>query len=552
MATAADLMLEFATQDKKIADAIVDTAFAVEEGKADRKIIETSTKVINQSTQVIEQQKAVGEFVAKEATREVATNLGVNPEIRNNAADIISRLQTTLVDAADDADRAAKDIEAAGPPSFGRKLVNTLLQRKGISTETDAEFRLRVADSRIAEATKALTSINSVVQQTAQTQTVIAPTVNATTVNARATQLEAASAASAAQVRLETAKYNTDGLKELLALDQAALRNKVDAFQLQAAAEQRSALAEQRAVLQQERLDRATAKKASEEEQANIIADYRLGAAELNGRLPVNLPDKTILEGLKKDPGFQTAANLGFAKRLGQQSQIASSPGKAAALIYSTDARLTQEASGVRDLLLDSLSLAAEGKNVNPAAPPDLSFNAKDPASVERLASENAALKARSDAARIDVKNNSNIYQAPTPASIISAVPVLKKNRFVNEVILPQVDTGLSFTDPDMIFSLAESAIADGRLKFPDVANGIQQYFIAATRLNNTVKLYDKFALPEQSDYNAVLQNPRGSGRAVVDLTDKAKINAYLSRRLAERNLRTNFSATVGGSGLGL
>lgn len=126
--------------------------------------------------------------------------------------------------------------------------------------------------------------------------------------------------------------------------------------------------------------------------------------------------------------------------------------------------------------------------------------------------------------------DESNPYQAPAIQTIVKALPIVTKNPFVANSIVPLGTEGQANqpANPEMILGAAKTYLADHPEKFQETVQGIAQFFRAATLVNNHTKDYLSYGLPNQVQYNAKLKFGNIFGASTSNLTDETEVARLL------------------------
>lgn len=538
--TAADFFTALATQDEKLASTLVKMNFEVEKAGKAGEAAAVAQETIASSDEVIAKVETAGKFAAEQAVTKFATDVGLNPEVRNEAAATVEAATMALDDYYREYNTAISDIEKAGPPSLIRRFVNAKLQSKGISTETDAEFRAKTAEAKIKAASGYITTVNNLTQETATSQKAITPTLNAAAAEATVTKIAAVANLAVQKQAIENAKFNIAGMNEVMNIERAQLGNKATALQIQEQQADRALRREQLALATEERADRIAAKKAAKEDEQAYLQDVRVGLAALNSpQFSPNVDDATLLRMVRnksENPILRQAASIGEARRIGDQIQVSSNAGQAAEIVVGTDARFGPEKAKLLTAIKSAYAIASTGGNLN--GEQKLSYDPKDKTAVKANISNYVESVSNTYHSQIKPDDNSNPYAAPVLGDILKT-PAMAKVPFIQEVIKPLAENGMTRTDPQTILDQGIESISSGRMKVKDVTFGVNAIFNQATRVNNASQEFSGFGWRTQTDYNAVVADSFGRVQT-LDLTDPVAVQNYVMKQLSSRRQMTS------------
>lgn len=536
MPTLDEIIAQSAAQNTLSNSAIDLTIAAYDNLGRQQAAIASSTQELGDASSVIATQQEAGALQAQEATRTAARAFGTDVAdptqiVTSLAAELNARFNAARASAAkiDAAEAAGKS-----SPLQGIKNILTLPQEYENYNANVDQYNLIASH---------LEQVNQLTQMQAKTQADIAPTRTAATVQAVATQAKAKTDIAVAQANQQALLYNVQGTKEVVNMSQQELQNSVSTFQLQEAQKSRELQRQSLDLQIQDRLDKVKLQKESEQEQEEIAQDVRVGRAMLFGDKTAPLPTKLIirnLQGQNPNPEFVSYMRAGQRLRITGEAIISEDPGKAAAFVINTGAPLTPEMKEVKNLLLQSASAAAAGQTtIGVVAPKDFDRSKVD--QVVTLTSQNATAAAKIQQNRITANDFSNIYQAPSAASI-ATLKGLQTDPFFNKVLKTQIENGMTESDPSRILALAAESVQNGTVKINEAAQGMALFFTGAAKLNNEIKQYKRVGLPEQTSYNAFIQvDPLVS--KTVDMTSRAELAKILSQRLAMKGIPASMLA---------
>jgi len=529
MPTVADLIEQSANQNS-IASSAIDLLLQSYSGLAgEERNQQAALQSAGDASGVINTQQAQGALEAQTASRTAARAFGTDV---NDAAQIVTGLAQELNAYFNQARASAAKIDAAEAQAQNNpvaELINMVTLPQEYGNYNSAVDQYNLIASHLEE-------VNQLTQAQAKTQADIAPTVTVATVAAVSQLAKAKADAEVSKSRQQEILYNVQGTKEVVQMGQTELSNSYTAFQAEEAQKSRELQRQQVELAMSERLERLQVKQddeASNEATANYV---RQGFASLYGDKAPNLPTRTILKGiLQQNSQYLTAMNIGMNRELTGNTIISDNPGTAAAIIIRTNAPLTPEMKGVKDLLVQSAAAASEGKGATGVVvPKTLDITKQD--QVIALTAENARAVAKQQLSKIAPNDFSNIYLAPSAKSI-AALRGIQSDPFFQKVLKTQIENGMTESDPDKILGLAAVAVGDGTIKVNEAARGISLFFTGAYKLNNQIKDYKRVGLPEQTSYMAPVSY-QGGFYANLDMSSRTDVAKILAARLIEDGFR--------------
>jgi len=383
---------------------------------------------------------------------------------------------------------------------------------------------------------------------TAQENEKTAATMTAAQASANQDLITAKAAETKATIQQNAAQLNTKGILDLQTLNEQQLSNSATAVNVADAqtriglAQQQMALTNQTRLLQQQMLqERIDAKTASDSELADTAASYNTAAARLGG---TPLPATVVAARLKRgDPtvsqfvryGQDIGDNGGNAEGV----PVAATPAQAGALYTSSKIVPNGTTSSTMSYLAEKVNEFAGNSAIASEKDPNVRLGM-----INKLIDNDVTNQAKAIS-----DNKPNIYAAPSVAALVSSVPALANNSFINGVLLPKAqanpDAPSSAND---IVTAAVAAINKDPSQLNDVAQGIANFYNASIYYNNKMKGYGENGLPLQTNYLAQLNTGFLGRSQTLDLSNPTVVKTLLMR-LAYGN-QVNMTNAVPGIGL--
>lgn len=174
----------------------------------------------------------------------------------------------------------------------------------------------------------------------------------------------------------------------------------------------------------------------------------------------------------------------------------------------------------------------------------------------------NATLAAEAKKMQGDSSTGKGNWYAPPPLMTI-ADGELKNLAFVQKVVRPQLEAGVTDFQPDALMAQGLALVRKGELKLEDVTGAVSALARKSVAYNNGYKNYEGVGLPKQTNlrmrmettgpirgaFNEAISTSRnqgnalganilgmfagGTSRSVIDITDDTQLAAYANRVLA-------------------
>ena len=239
------------------------------------------------------------------------------------------------------------------------------------------------------------------------------------------------------------------------------------------------------------------------------------------------LPAEVIIRKLEqKDPTTQQWVGAGQDMILNGNSAegvpLAASPAAAGSLLAKTPRLIP---TGTSAPVETWLAQTVAGFEANPEIAKE-----KDPEA--KLASINTKLSAelQSQATSI-VDGKFNINNAPPPAALLSAVPALANNSFIQSTIVPRVSADPNApTRNNDLFMAGATTVANNPDQLSNVVDGIYGYYQAAINYNNKMTGRKELGIPLQVTYPAAIKTGFLGRTQTIDMSDKKAIQAAIMR----------------------
>jgi hypothetical protein len=137
----------------------------------------------------------------------------------------------------------------------------------------------------------------------------------------------------------------------------------------------------------------------------------------------------------------------------------------------------------------------------------------------------------------------------------------LKKYKAVTDTIFYKTllaDVEVDNTDPEFLTKLGIQALQDNKLSMPFVINGLTTIYQAAATYNNANDQRERYNLPMQSSYNAVVANPRKDIPAVnlftagpLEAINVARMKDFITVNMMDEASVANYITQIISSGVG-
>lgn len=476
-------------------------AAVAQSGKADQIIIEAET---------------VAAQKAQRQTLEFANTIGSNPEA---SGEVLSMLAGDFKDAAVKASAAQKKLQDDNNISiFERPLDYLVAQIKMEDTVKDAD----IATNRRNNAAAALQQIQQATQNAPATANALKQTVTDATLQANLDKAAATITGQQAQLKIQNAGIQMQGIDSLMKMSTAQLNNLGTAFsaQNQAAqlqmARERMAMDQKEFALRVEQLTDAKNQKEENKKELEGLADYvRSGAAAMGHSNVTGLPTNKIIQLINmKNAPFMEYLNAGMKTVSVGSPVISEDAGTATRLVGEGVAPLRAEQAPIKNMLQLAWQRAANPENAVKGQ-----YDATKKDQVQRAAGQLAISEAKRMATNIAPNDGSNIYAAPPMAAVV-ALPAIRATPFYKTILAPQMETGgLQEFNSKQLVGMTVQAVKDNKISFNEAAVGLQAMHTGAARINNATKNYVGMGLPNQNEFNVQIENeyrqPRNYNLAV-------------------------------------
>ena len=236
---------------------------------------------------------------------------------------------------------------------------------------------------------------------------------------------------------------------------------------------------------------------------------------------PIQIKTLTKLGGEARDElleDYRTGLSL-------QSSGIVSiNPGKAAYRLVISGAKLDENRLPLADLMVSSLE---RSKLLVP--------NPKDKNEV--LGAAGKLILQETDKQRVNIKvaDKSNIFSLPSLPSLVKVQEVNTLTTY-DLLIKPALDAGMQDVNPEMLLSVGEKLIVDGKAKIETVAHDLAVLVRTGIRMNNATRRYMEVGIKPQTDYNTTVKPFPGMLRgSKINFADESDITKLLLQGLAIR-----------------
>lgn len=516
-----DIITQTALQNKNIAEAVTNIVFNTGKNAEAAGQEKSSILAAGKDTATALEEAGKLKLQEQQSKIDVANMLGVNIQVDPST---VRKLNETAQQHYQNAQDEISKEESRGP--IGRFINNQLIE-KGFLPD---KIALETKAAQLAEAR--MGNLLTHAQQQLQITTSIAPTTTAASIKAQSQLALDQAAKQVAEVDQRTAAFNTEAIRTVANMNEQQLSNSTRAYELIQQDKQRALQQQSLDLAMAERKDRLAQKQETEQDAEFVLNAIKTGAGVYGKGIP-DMPARRAVQ-LMTSPQYKQYYEAGIAKITTGTPAYGNTPAEAADNLLTVQAQVPNIKQNSYSLLMNARDAASRGIDVisgKEAGTATAPFDKKNKESVSMLTNANAIQLAQLDHSLIDPKNNANIYQAPKATDII-ALAGLKDNEFIQKVVKPIVDSGMTNTDPDMLVDATVDAIQQNPSKFNSYTAGLATYFNTAITLNNSNIAYEGMGLPIQKDYNTRI---RGTifGHERVNLANQAEVNKIITKRLA-------------------
>lgn len=487
--------------------------------------------------QTINTQQAQGLLAAQDAARKVASSYGGNPD---DVSFVMTQLGQQWMDTTQQQIQAEKVVQAKQSVSFLDDPLQWFSNKLTINSDISNYNNLE--EQANTEYT-ALSRINTLNTQTADSMKAIAQTQTAATVAATSDLAAQKATIASKQAALQGILYNVKGIQDVTAMGQEQVSNSVAGANLAISAGHLSVAQAQLGIAEKEAGMRAQALQMEIDSKKGDVAFNQTLADQTNaGRASMGLaplPPVKILSmfkiGGEAGEALKQQYTAGALTVATGKTLIASNPGTAARYLATSASPLTTTNPAVKSVV--NVLETAYTQARNPQNAPALGINLKDINSVDNGVSTLVGQQVTTMAANIKPNDHSNIYQAPPLASLAS-MKSMQDNPLYQSVLKPQIAAGMTETDPVKLLQLTSAAVQAKQINLQDAAAGLAGIFQSAVTMNTATKDYMRFGIAPQTSYITTLPNANesllgsvfGSSSARVDMTNKAAVTTALMR----------------------
>lgn len=139
-------------------------------------------------------------------------------------------------------------------------------------------------------------------------------------------------------------------------------------------------------------------------------------------------------------------------------------------------------------------------------------------------------------------------YILPTPQAFAADSPAITSTPLWQKVLAQETNTFvLTTSDPNQIIKAAIAGYKKGYVTIPEVIDGLATYYSAGVEINNALRRFSYYGMPEQKGYKAEITvlselgesllskvNPfSGRSKVEVDMTDRTAIGNLVTRMIA-------------------
>lgn len=518
----ASLLASITQQNSQISGTIVPkiTAAVASGNNAGQAIVAAVTQKGDDDA-LVQQTQATAQLKAQVNMRAVASSLGTNMD---DSSQILTKLGQTMLSEYDNAQQTGQALDQL-------KQVNFLDDPLGW---VSAQFQLPQATAQYNQHANTYNRAEATMQQLLtltnddnKVQNDIAATKDASSVAASTDAIKQTAIAQAGDAQLKAAQFNIAGMDAIEKMSAEQIQNSAIGLNAQVAAGHLALAQEQLSIVRQtsaqemEFRSQAIQKGQMDIDAQNDMEDTINKGLVTLGRQPLAQGKATAMLKVGGDAGelVKKAFIIGNSSDVAGSPVISTNPGDAARTIIASKAPLTASTASIKSMLINSFQEAASDKTID----------VKNPTQVDSITTRNALTTAATMQSRINPADSSNIYAAPDIKSVV-AQPAVAALPFTQKVIDPLVASGATKFDPQLMLSLAQTAIKSGTVSFDDAVKGLTVYGNQAVNLNNVNRNYVGFGLPPQTSLNFQLEDPLLGNHVTVDMTNSQAISRLLTR----------------------
>ena len=503
---------------------------------------------IGANTAIITNAKLSADMATQTARTKGALALGT--DLRSQG-ELISGLSDNILDLMNQRDAVSKTIQQKKSVGLFDDPLQWIFNQVTISDDLEKHAGI---EARLDEQGKNLSTLNTLTQQTIQTQNALtAPITEAGMVAANKNVIAAATLQATASQRAALAS-NASGITAALNVSKEVLASQFQALNAQntqtniGLAQAHLALDQQRFDWQRDEKKIADAARNKQTSVENYMMEQVNQGLVLMGMQPIPADSPragAIMMNLKS--GSPSAALFAEAFNVATRSEaagakiFAGNPAQAIELLDRVPVPMNGAQVPVKNILNSAVQQVKDA-----AAAGGGTINLKDPA-VRAQALNNAATKILTEQnKKVLVGDSDNVFNIPPIAAIIAASPEAQKLPIVEKVIAPAIAAGTVLSDPNQVFALTVAALASKKITYPEALE-LTSLYQRGVKVNLEARELQAFGLnlepkkpgdPSLFSYNVPIQVSNSGSKQVVDLTKPDLLGRALNKYLAGQATR--------------
>lgn len=503
---------------------------------------------IGANTAIITNAKLSADMATQTARTKGALALGT--DLRSQG-ELISGLSDNILDLMSQRDAVSKTIQQKKAVGLFDDPLQWIFNQVTISDDLEKHAGI---EARLDEQGKNLSTLNTLTQQTIQTQNALtAPITEAGMVAANKNVIAAATLQATASQRAALAS-NASGITAALNVSKEVLASQFQALNAQntqtniGLAQAHLALDQQRFDWQKDEKKIADAARNKQTSVENYMMEQVNQGLVLMGMQPIPADSPragAIMMNLKS--GSPSAALFAEAFNVATRSEaagakiFAGNPAQAIELLDRVPVPMNGAQVPVKNILNSAVQQVKDAATAGGGT-----INLKDPA-VRAQALNNAATKILIDQnKKVLVGDSDNVFNIPPIAAIIAASPEAQKLPIVEKVIAPAIAAGTVLSDPNQVFALTVAALASKKITYPEALE-LTSLYQRGVKVNLEARELQAFGLnlepkkpgdPSLFSYNVPIQVSNSGSKQVVDLTKPDLLGRALNKYLAGQATR--------------
>lgn len=503
---------------------------------------------IGANTAIITNAKLSADMATQTARTKGALALGT--DLRSQG-ELISGLSDNILDLMSQRDAVSKTIQQKKAVGLFDDPLQWIFNQVTISDDLEKHAGI---EARLDEQGKNLSTLNTLTQQTIQTQNALtAPITEAGMVAANKNVIAAATLQATASQRAALAS-NASGITAALNVSKEVLASQFQSLNAQNT-QTNIGLAQAHLALDQQRFD-------WQKDEKKIADAARNKQTSVEGYMMEQVNQGLVLMGMQPIPadspragaimmnlksGSPSAALFAEAFNVATRSEaagakiFAGNPAQAIELLDRVPVPMNGAQVPVKNILNSAVQQVKDAATASGGT-----MNLKDPA-VRAQALNNAATKILTEQnKKVLVGDSDNVFNIPPIAAIIAASPEAQKLPIVEKVIAPAIAAGTVLSDPNQVFALTVAALASKKITYPEALE-LTSLYQRGVKVNLEARELQAFGLnlepkkpgdPSLFSYNVPIQVSNSGSKQVVDLTKPDLLGRALNKYLAGQATR--------------